>query len=443
MRAFFNFSFLSANEKVVLPDLSSIPSTFTSGTPLAVSYTVPNPGDFTTVSWTSSCGGSFTPNSTSNPTTFNPPIVASPTLCVISVTIQDLCGRQFTNTKPVTINPCVLTVNRTVVQPACFGQANGQINMTISGAPAPYSWNWTRVSPAGSGMGTGTSITGLQAGTYNVTVTAGPACSATFTQLVTQPNPIVATPTATNYLCFGQTGAVNLAVIGGTAPYSFSWTGPGGPYATQNISGLTAGTYNVTVTDANMCTTAAVATVTGPASAVSVVLANKTNVACFGGATGVINVTTSGGTSPYIYNWSDLTPPPAEPEDRSGLAAGTYTLTVTDANGCTATFQETITQPDALVLSISKIDPTCPPGANPPVNADGSIDLSVAGGTSPYTYNWADLTPPPAEPQDRSGLSAGTYSVTVTDANNCSASISTTLTALNPLPVAPTMINNN
>jgi hypothetical protein len=442
MRAFFNFSFLSANEKVVLPDLSSVPSTFNSGSPLQVEYDLPpgqDPGDFITVGWNSSCGGSFTPNNTSNPTTFNPPVVASPTPCVISVTIQDLCGRQFTNTTPVTINPCVLTVNRTVTQPACFGQSNGQIAMTISGAPAPYNWNWSRVSPAGTGMGTGTTITGLSAGTYNITVTAGSSCSATFTQLVTQPNLLVATPTVTNYLCFGQSGAVNLSVTGGTAPYTFTWTGPGGPYATQNISGLSSGTYNVTVTDANMCTTTAMATVTGPTAGLSVVLDNQTNVACFGNTTGAINVTTSGGTPGYTYAWNDGN----TNEDRTGLAAGTYTLTVTDNNGCTNTLQATITQPTALVLSLSKIDPTCPPGADPPVNADGSIDLSVSGGTSPYSYNWSDLTPPPAEPQDRSLLSAGTYSVTVTDANNCTASISTTLTAQNPLPVAPAMINNN
>jgi hypothetical protein len=311
--------------------------------------------------------------------------------------------------------------------------------MTISGAPAPYNWNWSRVSPAGTGMGTGTTITGLSAGTYNITVTAGSSCSATFTQLVTQPNLLVATPTVTNYLCFGQSGAVNLSVTGGTAPYTFTWTGPGGPYATQNISGLTAGTYNVTVTDANNCTRTAMATVTGPTAGLSVVLDNQTNVACFGNTTGAINVTTSGGTPGYTYAWNDGN----TNEDRTGLAAGTYTLTVTDNNGCTNTLQATITQPTALVLSLSKIDPTCPPGADPPVNADGSIDLSVSGGVPAYTYDWADLTPPPAEPQDRSLLSAGTYSVTVTDANNCTASISTTLTAQNPLPVAPAMINNN
>lgn len=442
MRAFFNFSFLSANEKVVLPDLSGLPATFTSGTSLMVDYGLPigeDPSDYLTISWTSSCGGSFSPNNTSNPTTFNPPVVSSPTPCVISVTIQDLCGRQFTNTYPTTINPCALTVGRTVTPPACFGQSNGQIAMTITGGSPPYNWNWSRVSPAGTGMGSGATITGLSAGTYNITVTSGSSCSATFTQLVTQPNLLVATPTVTNYLCFGQTGAINLNVTGGTGPYTYNWTGNGGPYSTQNISGLTAGTYNVTVTDANNCTATAMAAVTGPASALSVALDNKTDVACFGNATGIINVTVSGGSPAFTYSWSDGN----TNEDRTGLTAGTYTLTVTDNNSCTTTLQVAITQPAALVLSISKVDPTCPVGANAPLNADGSIDLSVSGGVSAYTYDWADIMPPPDEPQDRSMLSAGTYTVTVTDANNCTASISTTLLPANPLPAIPLNINND
>lgn len=442
-RAFFNYSLLASLDKVVLPDLSGLAAAFTSGTPISLSYTLPpgaNPMDFTT-QWSSGCGGTFSPGSTVNPTTFTPPIVTNPTSCIINVAITDNCGRTFNNSKVVTINPCVLTVNRTVTPPSCFGGSNGQISMSISGAPAPYGWNWSRVSPAATGSGTGTTISGLIAGTYNVTVTAGPACSATFSQLVSQPNLLTASATPTNYLCFGQTGAINLTVNGGTSPYTYNWadlTPP--PAEPQNRSGLLAGSYNVTVTDANNCTAIAGATVAGPATAVAVALNIKTNVTCNGANNGTINITASGGTPGYTYLWSDG----SSNEDRAGLGPGTYTVTVTDANGCTATLTESITQPAAIVLSLTKVDPTCPPGANPPsLGGDGSIDLTVSGGAAPYTYNWADLTPPPAEPQDRSSIPAGTYSVTVTDSNGCTASISTTLTPLNPLPATPSGINNN
>jgi hypothetical protein len=442
-RAFFNFSLLSTLDKVVLPDLAGIPNAVTSGTPVVLSYTLPpgaDPLDYIT-QWSSSCGGTFTPNATVNPTTFNPPIVSTPTTCVISVAITDNCGRTFNNSAVVTINPCVLTVSSTVTPPSCFGGSNGQILMNISGAPAPYSWNWSRVSPAGTDSGTGTTIGSLTAGTYNITVTSGPACSATFTQLVTQPNLLTVAATPTNYLCFGQTGAINLTVNGGTSPYTYNWadlTSP--PDEPQNRSGLLAATYNVTVTDFNNCTATAGAMITGPTSAVSVALDSKTDVTCNGANNGAINITASGGSPGYTYLWSDGN----TAEDRSGLGPGTYTVTVTDANGCTATLTESITQPAGIVLSLTKVDPTCPPGADPPsLSGDGSIDLTVSGGAGPYTYNWADLTPPPTEPEDRTSIPAGFYSVTVTDANGCTASISTTLTPLNPLPSIPTGINNN
>jgi hypothetical protein len=181
------------------------------------------------------------------------------------------------------------------------------------------------------------------------------------------------------------------------------------------------------------------ATVTGPASAVSVALDSKEDVSCNGDTDGVINITASGGTPGYTYLWSDG----PTSQDRSGLAPGTYTVTVTDNNGCTGTLSETINQPAALVLSVTKTNPTCPPGADPPaLGGDGAIDLTVSGGTGPYTYDWNDLTPPPAEPQDRTDLAEGTYSVTVTDSNGCTANISATLNAENPLPTPPAGINN-
>jgi len=448
-RAFFNFSFYTSNVKaleVAPTSISATPNTYNSGTPVALTYTFPmgvNPADYTPV-WTSSCGGSFSPNSMQQNVTFNPPVVANGTPCIINVTISNACAKTFVLNEVITVNPCVLTITPTVTSPLCFGNSNGQIAMAISGGSAPYSWNWSRVSPAGTGMGTGTTITGLSAGTYNVTVTTVGGCSATFTSLVTQPTALGSTVSVNNYLCFGSTGAINLTPTGGTAPYTYDWADVAGPSNPEDRSGLTAGAYTVTITDNNSCTHVRTATVTGPLTALTP-SATMLNVACFGGSTGSIDLSVTGGTpgmSPqYTYDWADV-PGTNDPEDRSGLTAGTYNVVVTDANGCTATLSKTITQPTALVLSATKVDPTCPPGGNPPLNADGSINLTASGGTGPYNYDWADVMGT-NNSEDRSGLSAGTYTVTVTDSNGCTAMLSVTLTNLNALPATPGNIDNN
>ena len=440
-RAFFNFCMLTAIQRTVQPDISSIPASLPAGVGTQISYTLPvgiNPANYTT-QWTSSCGGTFSPNATSNPVTYTPP--ANATSCVLTVKISDACGRSFFASKTVSAS-CPLSVARTVSGVSCNGGTNGAINMTISGASAPYNWNWSRVSPAGTGSGTGTTISGLSPGTYNVTVTTTSGCFATFSSLVTQPNTITATTNVVNAGCFGQTGAVNLTVTGGTPAYTYSWAGPAAFTATtQNLSNVAAGTYTVTVTDANSCTQTASATVGAPAAALSVTLTSQTNINCNGGSNGAINITAAGGTAPYTYNWGGG----ITTEDRTGLTAGTYIVTVTDNNGCTATSSVTITQPAALTLTTTKVNPSCPSGATPPLSSNGTIDLTVSGGTATFTYAWttvggSGLTP---ATQDQSGLTAGTYNVTVTDANGCTATTSVTLVNQNPNPVQPGTINNN
>jgi len=439
IRAMLNFSFMSVVNKAVNVAIN-VPATIPAGTGTTLSYTITPPGGTYSTVWSSSCGGTFSPNTTTATVTYTPP--ANISSCVISVKVTDSpCGRVAFDSKPIEIS-CELTVQKTITQPSCNGGTNGSIAMTISGGAAPYSWNWSRVSPTGTGSGTGTSITGLSAGTYNVTVSSPSGCSATYSALVSQPNALVATASPVNPACFGQKGAVNLTVSGGTPAYTYSWTGPAGYTATtQNISALaTAGTYNVTVTDSKACTATASAAITIP-TAVAIALTSSTNVSCKGGANGAIDITPSGGTSGYTYLWSDG----PSTQDRTSLAAGTYVVTVTDANACTATRSVTITEPAILALTTAKTDPTCPPGSTPPLNSDGAIDLTVTGGTSPYTYNWTTMNGSGLVPasQDQTGLIAGTYSVTVTDNKACTASTSVTLTYLNPNPVQPGAINHN
>jgi hypothetical protein len=154
--------------------------------------------------------------------------------------------------------------------------------------------------------------------------------------------------------------------------------------------------------------------------------------------------TVTGGTLPYTYDWSGI-PTGDGTANISNLSAGNYTLTVTDNKGCTITGTVTITQPAPLNVSAVVMNPTCPPSSAPPVSNDGTITLTVTGGTSPYTYSWTTSGGSGLVPtaKDQSGLTAGTYNVTVTATGGCTATASFTLTNTNPLPVQPGTIKNN
>ncbi|HLP93646.1 MAG TPA: hypothetical protein VK168_06395, partial [Saprospiraceae bacterium] len=322
------------------------------------------------------------------------------------------------------IDPPVLSTTQTNV--SCNGGSNGSINLTVTGGTSPYTYDWSNDGPDNPDNDP-QDLSGLTAGTYTVTVTDNVGATATTSVTITQPTAISLSRTITNVSCNGgANGAIDLSASGGTGPYTYDWSndGPENPdNDSQDLTGLTAGTYFVTVTDANGCTATNSATVTQPA-ALSLTK-TITNVSCNGGANGAINLSVSGGTSPYTYDWSNDGPenPDNDPQDLTGLTAGTYTVTVTDANGCTGTSSSVVTQPAALSLTRVITNVSCN-GGN-----DGSINLTVSGGTAPFTYDWSNdgAENPDNDPQDLSNLTAGTYTVTVTDANGCSATNSATV----------------
>jgi hypothetical protein len=341
------------------------------------------------------------------------------------ITTQDRSGLAAgTYTLTVTdANSCTKTVSATITEPAalslsttqvnvlCNGAASGSIDLTVTGGTSPYTYDWSNDGPENPDNDP-QDLSNLLIGTYTVTVTDANSCTKTISATITlQPAVLILTTSPVNVLCKGaSTGSVDLTVVGGVSPYTYIWTNSA---TTQDLSNLAAGTYTVTVSDANSCTKTASVTITEPSTALSVTETNV-DVLCFGASTGSIDVSVSGGTSPYTYNWGGG----ITTQDRSGLAAGTYTVTVTDANACTKTVSATITQPSALTVSETNVDVLCF-GAN-----TGSIDVTVSGGTSPYTYNWGGgITT-----QDRTGLAAGTYTVTVTDANSCTKTVSATIT---------------
>ncbi|WP_341907938.1 hypothetical protein, partial [Fluviicola taffensis] len=342
-----------------------------------------------------------------------------------SVTITDANGCTGTVNATVT-QPTAVSGTRTVTNVACFGGSTGAINLTPTGGVGPYTFNWA------SGPTT-EDRTSLTAGTYSVTITDANGCTGTVATTVTQPTAAVSgTTVVTNVACFGgNTGAINLTPTGGVGPYTFNWAS--GP-TTEDRTGLTAGTYSVTITDANACTGTVSPTVTQPASVVSGTTV-VTNVSCFGGSNGAINLTPNGGTGPYTFSW--VSGPTTE--DRTGLAAGTYSVTITDANACTGTVSGiTVTQPTAIsVTPASQTNVSCFGGSN------GAAAINTpTGGAGGYTYNWTPGNPTGDGTVSVTGLSATTYTCTVTDANGCVASQNFTVTQPTAISVTPASQTN-
>ncbi len=335
-------------------------------------------------------------------------------------------------------NGCTVSASVSITEPAaslsasisaqtnvsCFGGSTGSADVSVTGGTAPYTYSWN-TSP----VQTGATASNLSAGTYMVTVTDANGCTATASVAISQPAASLSASISaqTSVTCFGgNTGSADVAVMGGTGPYSYSWnTSPVQTGATA--SGLAAGTYVVTVTDANGCTASATVTITQPASALAASISASANVSCFGDANGSATVTASGGSGSYSYSWN--TSPVQTGATAGGLAAGTYMVTVTDNNGCPSpvTVSVTITEP-AAALSVTAtasvyngVNISCF-GGN-----DGAINVSAAGGTAPYTYAWTGPGAFASASQNIANLAAGTYSLTVTDANGCTFQLTQTL----------------
>lgn len=412
-RIFFNFSFMAGKDATILPDLSGIPSTVVSGTPTPVSFTFPvgiNPNDYT-VSWFSSCGGTFAVNpaypTDKTKAIYSPPAVTTTTSCPLTVSITDACGRVFNTTKSSTVS-CEMAITTSLTN-ACNAGSNGSITMVITGTAGAYNWTWTR-SGGGTGSGSGLTITGLSAGSYTVNVISGggSGCARSFTVTISSSPAIAALSlTQTNVLCNGYaTGSITVAnPTGGIAPFTYLWTGGA---TTQNRSGLVAGLYSVTASDANNCSVSASATIT-QASGMTIT-PTVTNVACYGQHTGAVSVAISGGTGTPVYAWNDG----VSTQNRTGLAAGTYSLNVTDANGCTKSSTGiVVSQPTVITASAAAGAVLCNGGTT-------TLTVTASGGTGSLQYS---LNGGSYQAGNTFAVSAsGTaYIVTVKDANNCTA----------------------
>ncbi|MFY9310410.1 MAG: hypothetical protein WAQ28_15295 [Bacteroidia bacterium] len=322
------------------------------------------------------------------------------------VTVTDGGGCVTSACATITQNPPIV-INIPTPATVCNG-ASATATATVSGGQAPYSFSWN------SGQTT-QSITAT-AGTYTLTVTDALNCTNTATVTISQATALVITPGSVDVGCFGgSNGSATATVSGGTPSYSYAWSPFGGTAATA--SSLTAGTYSVTVTDAMSCSTSASIIVSQPA-VLSASAAVQNNVSCYGGSNGAATVTPVGGTGPFTYSWS---PGGAGGQTVNTLFAGAYTITVTDNKGCITTTQATITQPSAALAAAvdTIVNVSCKNGSN------GQVTITASGGTPAYMYLWA---PGGATTAGLTGLTAGNYTVTVTDSKGCNS----------PLPVSIT-----
>ncbi len=324
-----------------------------------------------------------------------------------SVTATDAEGCTTTAIATLT-EPTLLTASITnTIDVSCFGYTDGSATGAGSGGTLPYTYSWTN----GDLVSTSTN---LPAGNHTITVTDAHNCTAMAVAIITQPSAFTVAITATtNVSCFGgNDGAATALGNGGTPNYTYAWTPVGG--STANGSGFTVGNFIVTATDGQGCTATAIANITEPALLVETISAT-TNVSCFGGNDGTATIGVSGGTFPFTNVWTNGQ---TNTQIATGLSAGNYTSTLTDAKGCTATAIANITEPPLLSVSIVSTDDVNCFGGN-----DGSAVSLAIGGTSPINYSWTngDLQPTSIN------LPIGNFTVTVTDAKNCTATAIATI----------------
>lgn len=295
---------------------------------------------------------------------------------------------------------CGITTTVTATAPSCNGGSNGSVNLTVGGGTPPLSYLW-------SNSATIEDATGLSAGNYTVTITDNTGCTKTATVTITQPtalagNITTVTNASCNSLCNGK---INVSASGATPPYTYVWS-PSVSSGTT-ATGLCAGNYSVTIADSKGCTVVKDTAVTQPAPllvAIDFSSSNPPSSACV--CNGYLTAAGAGGTPSYSFSWSTG----ATSSLTTGLCSGTpYSIVLTDAKGCTDT-DTVIFAPAQLTVSISINPASC-------FNCtDGSATANPAGGNSPYSYSWSNG----ASTSSATGLSPGTYTVCVTDADGCS-----------------------
>ncbi len=349
----------------------------------------------TTATLSASGGASYVwlpNNDTSQTITANPDSNS-----VYILTVVDTNGCVDDDQINIYVNPLPNTI-MSINNGLCFGAVNLNANVNASGATAPYTYSW---SPIG---GTSATATGLTPGMYYVTVVDFNHCIQTDSASVDFPTAVNIVTYAVPASCFGlNNGTASAIANGGTAGYTYQWSPSGGQ---SNVAtGLGYGNYIVTASDAYGCTSTASTFIDepDPFSLSSTIIP----VACYGESTGIINLTVSGGTAGYAYQWS---PVGGTNANATLLSAGNYSVIVTDVNGCTSSLNSVVPQESQLNLSVASVPAIC-------IGQSAELFALISGGVSPYTTAWS--TSDTSVLISVSPTSTTSYTVTVFDANNC------------------------
>jgi gliding motility-associated-like protein len=327
----------------------------------------------------------------------------------------------------VIVNPSLIS-NALITNNSCFESNDGAIDTDItggvpftSGPPYLISWNGPNSFTSTAGI-----IKNLIAGDYTLRIEDKNGFFIIENHIVTEPDILlITTDIEKNISCFGgNDGAIEVSVSGGTAPFTFNWTGNDILQGNQNQSGLTAGTYLLEIIDKKLCVTNQTYILTEP-DILTINTISKEDILCFDDFTGSIEINVIGGTPvevssgifDYVYNWTGPNGFTSNSQNISNLFAGIYTIEITDDMGCTKKTDIILTQPTAIEIDYTKTDVICY-GA-----ADGSIDVTVTGGEPPYQITWGNL----GNSFSQSNLSAGDYIVKITDKNQCEENITITI----------------
>jgi gliding motility-associated-like protein len=352
----------------------------------------------------------WSPGKTLSDSTINDPVASPKTTTTYTVTVTSGSCMDKDEVTVTVIPPIKLTIEG--FPPRCFNGNDGKAVVVASGGTGTYSYQWSPVA------GSGSSVNGAP-GNYTVIVTDQFGCMDTATVIIPNTKPISGLISVKTSNCNKPDGSATIDTVwGGTAPYSYSWnTSP--VQTTQTASNIVAGNYNLVITDANGCTATLTAVV--PNTPGIVASTTTTSVSCFGSKDGTATAVGSAGVAPYSYVWSDN----QNTDVAKNLAAGTYTVIVTDSRGCPAISIVTITQPTKVQIT-SKDTSICP-------LAFATLHVKGEGGTGAIAFSW--------KPGGATGNTISvnpavttTYTITGTDQKGCTDSTTVTV-KLNVIPV--------
>ena len=340
------------------------------------------------------------------------------------VTVTDVNGCEVDTCLQVTEPAGFTTPTFSTTPVSCAGGSDGSATVFTSGGIQPYSYNW-------SNGDTDSLATNLNASSlYVVTITDANGCFIVDSITVTEPTALAATLNVDSALCKnGSDGQIQVITTGGTFPYTYQWGANANNQNTALATGLRAGSYTVTITDFRGCTLLQTAQVFEPASALTATIIFQQDPSCNGGSNGSMEVDALGATPNYTYRWSDG----QTTSLATGLTAGAYTVTITDANGCSTTAGSVLSEPTAIQLNPQILSNYNGAAITCAGAADGAVGVVVAGGSAGYSYTWS---PGGQNTANISGLVAGTYCVSVTDLQGCQ--VDTCITINDPVPLAAT-----